>query len=57
MRCQGYFLKIALWLRYPYGFPQQHSFFSSWVQYSVELLKVLNVTSDHSCHKYSQFLI
>ena len=32
-------------------------FFSSWRHSSAESLKILNVTSDHSCHKYFLFLV
>ena len=36
---------------------QWQSFFSAWTQYCMELLKILNVTSDHLCHKYFRFLV
>ena len=35
---------------------QWQSFFSSWTQSSAGFLKILNVTSDHSCRKYFRIL-
>ena len=57
-KCCNLFLPLSLFTATCASFVfLNRSFFSSWTQSSADFLRILNVTSDHSGHKYFHFLV